>query len=225
MKQYAFDYGHRPATGEEDFLVAASNAEAVAWIDRWPEWDNGGLAVYGPAGSGKTHLADIWRRRSGARRVKCAELDLALVESRRKGAVHVVLEDAGAGFGESELFHFINLVREDGGTLLITDRTPPARWNVALPDLRSRLAALPAVAIGRPEDSLIAAVLVKQFRDRQLAIGDGVVAYLVSRMERSFSAIAEIVGALDRLSTVEKRQITVPQARRVLETSRMDSEP
>ena len=222
MNQYVFDYGHRPATGEEDFLVAESNAEAMAWIDRWPDWDSRGLAIWGPAGSGKSHLAEIWSRRSGARHVSAAELGMALFETWPAGDGHAVLEDLGEGYREPDLFHFVNLVREDGGCLMITDRTPPARWKVNLPDLRSRLAALPAVAIGRPEDSLIAAVLEKQFRDRQLNIGKGVIAYLVTRMERSFSAITEIVGALDRLSLVEKRTITVPQARRVLEAAQTD---
>ena len=223
MNQYVFEYDHQPAFDEAEFLVAESNADARAWIDRWPDWDGRGLAIWGPKGSGKTHLADIWRRRSSARQVNAAEIGPDFFDSWQGG--NLVLEDPAGGFSESGLLHVINLVREEGGYLLITDTAPPARWHVSLPDLRSRLAALPAVAIGRPEDDLIAAVLSKQFRDRQIRVNDGVISYLVLRMERSFGAIGTIVETLDRLSLVEKSPITVPRARRALETAFLDSSP
>ena len=221
MNQYVFEYDHQPAFDEAEFLVADSNADARAWIDRWPDWDGRGLAIWGPKGSGKTHLADIWRRRSDAWQVSAAEIGPDFFDSWQGG--NLVLEDTAGGFSESGLLHVINLVREEGGYLLITDTAPPARWRVSLPDLRSRLAALPAVAIGRPEDELIAAVLSKQFRDRQIRVNDGVISYLVVRMERSFGAIGTIVETLDRLSLIEKSPITVPRARRALETAFLDS--
>ena len=223
MNQYVFEYDDQPAFDESEFLVAESNADARAWIDRWPEWDGRGLAIWGPQGSGKTHLADIWRQRSGARLVNAADIGPDFIDSWNGG--NLVLDDRVDGVGESGLLHVINLVREEGGYLLITDTAPPARWQVSLPDLRSRLAALPAVAIGRPEDDLIAAVLAKQFRDRQIKVSDGVISYLVLRMERSFDAIGTIVATLDLLSLVEKRPITVPRARRALEAAFLESSP
>ncbi|MDE0046530.1 MAG: DNA replication protein [bacterium] len=223
MNQYVFEYDDQPAFDESEFLVADSNADARAWIDRWPDWDGRGLAIWGPEGSGKTHLADIWRQRSGARMVNAAEIGPDFFDSWQGG--NLVLEDRVDGVSESSLLHVINLVREEGGYLLITDTAPPARWHVSLPDLRSRLAALPAVAIGRPEDNLIAAVLAKQFRDRQIKVSDGVISYLVLRMERSFDAIGTIVATLDLLSLVEKRPITVPRARRALEAAFVKSSP
>ena len=223
MNQYVFEYDDQPAFDESEFLVADSNADARAWIDRWPDWDSRGLAIWGPQGSGKTHLADIWRQRSGARLVNAADIGPDFFDSWQGG--NLVLDDRVDGVGESGLLHVINLVREEGGYLLITDTAPPARWQVSLPDLRSRLAALPAVAIGRPEDDLIAAVLAKQFRDRQIKVSDGVITYLVLRMERSFGAIGTIVATLDLLSLVEKRPITVPRARRALEAAFLESSP
>lgn len=223
MNQYVFEYNDQPAFDESEFLVGDSNADARAWIDRWPDWDGRGLAIWGPEGSGKTHLADIWRQRSGARLVNAADIGPDFFDSWQGG--NLVLDDRIDGVGESGLLHVINLVREEGGYLLITDTAPPARWQISLPDLRSRLAALPAVAIGRPEDDLIAAVLAKQFRDRQIKVSDGVISYLVLRMERSFGAIGTIVATLDLLSLVEKRPITVPSARRALEAAFVESSP
>ena len=216
-RQIPLSFDHRPALDAEDFIVAGPNNAAVAWLDRWPDWPGHTLAIFGPAGSGKSHLAHAWRHRSGAGLIEGG----ALIESEVAdvaGPDHrLVVEDADRGVDEAALFHLINLVREEGGFLLLTGRQAPARWPVRLADLRSRLAAMAAVELLAPDDTLIAAVLAKQFDDRQLRIAGDVVDYLIPRMERSFAAIAHVVAALDSLSLAERRNITVPLARRVLE--------
>jgi len=222
--QLVLGFEHRPALGEESFLVADSNQDAVAWIDRWPDWPGRILAVHGTSGSGKTHLSHVWQRRSGAQRLEAGELDQAFLEAWPGKGTALVLENGDGGVNEIALFHVINLVREDQGFLLLTGREAPARWPVDLPDLGSRLAALTAVRLGPPDDALIAAVLTKQFQDRQLRVPDDVVDYLVARMERSFAAIGQAVAALDTLSLAERRAITVPLARRVLEASQNEFE-
>jgi chromosomal replication initiation ATPase DnaA len=217
--QLPLDLGPRPALGREDFLLADCNAAAVAWIDRWPDWPGGGLAIHGPAGSGKSHLAAVWRRQSGALSIAVDELGTAepprlLGEAR--ACVIDGLYDTSARPDERRLLHLYNLLRERGGHLLLTAQAPPARWPVVLPDLRSRLGALPAVEIGAPDDALLSAVLVKLFADRQLAVGTDVVAYLAPRMERSFAAARRIVDALDREALAAHRRIALPLARDVL---------
>lgn len=222
--QLVLGFEHRPALGEESFLVADSNRDAVAWIDRWPDWPGRILAVHGPSGSGKSHLSHVWQRRSGARRLEAGELGTTFLEAWPGKGTALVIEHGDRGVDETALFHVINLVREDQGYLLLTGREAPARWSVALPDLASRLSAVTAVQLGPPDDALIAAVLTKQFQDRQLRVPDDVVAYLVARMERSFAAIGQTVAALDTLSLAERRAITVPLARRVLEASQSEFE-
>jgi DnaA regulatory inactivator Hda len=221
-RQFVFGFDHRPALGEETFLVADSNRDAVAWIDRWPDWQGPVLALFGPEGSGKSHLAHVWQRRSQAHHLNAASLDVGFLENWPGEGTAVVVEDGDCGVDEACLFHLMNLVREDHGFLLLTSREAPARWPVALPDLRSRLAAAQAVAITRPDDVLIAAVLAKLFQDRQLRVPEDVIAYLVSRMERSFAAIGVTVATLDRLSLAERRAITVPLARRVLDAAQAE---
>ncbi len=217
--QLVLGFEHRPALGEEKFLIAPSNRDAVAWIDRWPDWLGNTLAVYGPEGSGKTHLVHVWQRRSEALWLAAEDLDSAFLETWPGEGTAVVVENGDRGIDEQSLFHLINLAREDGGYLLLTGRAAPARWNVKLPDLDSRLSALTTVPLGPPDDALIAAVLAKQFEDRQLLVPEDVIGYLVARMERSFAAIGEIVAALDTLALAERRAITVPLARRVLDAT------
>jgi len=210
----------RPALGREDFLVAPCNALAVEWIDRWPDWRLSVLVLAGPAGSGKTHLAQVWRARSGALALSprggAAELAEALGEA---GAALVDDADALAGDAEAEraLFHLYNLLRERGGQLLLTGRRPPSRWGVALPDLRSRLESAAVAELGAPDDSLMRALLEKLFADRQLRPGEGVLDYLLARMERSHEAARLLVARLDERALAERRELRLPLVRAVLE--------
>ncbi len=216
-RQLAFQLPHRPATGADDFLVAALNADAVAWLDRWPGWPAPGLALHGPEGCGKTHLLRVWQARSGARLLRPAELEVLDLTSFAAAPCPVALDDCGGRLPEQPLLHLHNLLAAAGLPLLLAGREPPARWPVALPDLRSRLGALPAVAIAPPDEALLAGILVKLFADRQLRVDGAVIDYLLPRMERSFAAAERLVARLDAMALQMRRSVTVALARAALE--------
>ncbi len=210
-----FDLAPRPAFGREDLLPGASNAGALAWIERWPDWPAPGLALVGPEGSGKSHLAAIWARRAGA--VALAGATLAADPTPALGAARAALvEDVDRFLPGRPLLHLHNLIAERGGSLLLTAREPPARWPVALADLRSRLATYAVATLGAPDDALLAAVLVKLFADRQLRPAPDLVTFLVPRLERSFASLARTVEILDGAALAQRRAITVPLARAAL---------
>lgn len=220
MAQLPLDLGYLSALGREDFLVAPSNEAAVKWLERWPDWPRPTLALHGPLGSGKTHLAHVYTTRARAAGVVTAfvepmTLDVATVPDRVGDARAVVVDDANQA-PEQALLHLYNLVAERRGHLLIVATEPPSRWPVALADLRSRLLAAPAVAVSAPDDALLSAVLVKLFADRQVTVAADVIGYLVTRIERSFAAARAAVAVLDAAALAEKRAITAPFARRVL---------
>jgi DnaA regulatory inactivator Hda len=219
--QLPLDLGLRPELGRDDFLLAPCNEMAVSWIDRWPDWPGVGMALHGPEGCGKTHLCHAWRALSGAVEITAPALSAGEPRELLGSARTVALEDADTALAagqlaEESLLHFYNLVAERGGHVLLTGRSPPARWPVELPDLRSRLRAVTAVGMAPPDDALIEAVLVKLFADRQLRVDAGVVRFLVTRMERSFAAARNLVAAMDDAALADRREITVPLARRVL---------
>ncbi|HXY98708.1 MAG TPA: DnaA/Hda family protein [Stellaceae bacterium] len=215
MTQLPLDLPHRPALGRADFLVAPCNRDAVAWLDRWPRWPAPALALGGPPGSGKTHLAHVFAQRAAARFIDPAALVTERVPSLLGEASAAVLDDA-AGASEEPLLHLYNLLAERGGHLLVVDREPPARWPLALADLRSRLVACPVAAVAAPDEALLGALLVKLFADRQLPVSEEVVAYLALQLDRSFDAARRAVAALDAAALAEHRRVTVPLARRVL---------
>jgi chromosomal replication initiation ATPase DnaA len=214
-RQLVLDLPHRAALERGDFLVAPSNQAAVAWIDRWPDWPAPGLALFGPAGSGKSHLAAVWQARSGAAIVTAAALASGRIEARS-----CVFEEGEGALSErpaaEALFHLYNRIAAARGHILLTGIAPPARWTIALPDLASRLRALPAAEIKPPDDAMLAGLFAKLFRDRQLAVPGEVILYLVQRIERSCAAAARAVEALDRASLAERRPITLPLARATL---------
>jgi chromosomal replication initiation ATPase DnaA len=219
-RQLPLDLAHAPAMGPEDFLSAPNNEAALAWIERWPGWPRHALAIHGPAGSGKTHLASIWRARAGAVPLALADLHRA-DPPQLLGAAPACLIDTGtwdgtAPFGEAALLHLSNWLKEEGRGLLIASRLPPARWPVALPDLRSRLSAMSAVAICAPDDALLAALLVKLFADRQLSVAPEVIDHLARRMERSCEAAGHLVEAIDKAALSAQRRIGVALAQAVL---------
>jgi len=213
--QLPLEFDYRPAMSGDDFLVSACNAQAVAWLDRWPDWPAPFVVIYGEGGCGKTHLAEVFRQATGAIKVG---LELDPYETMQ-GARAGVLEDADklVETHQQALFHLYNHAKENKLRLLLTAQTPPSEWAVALKDLKSRLGAVPVVEIGRPDDALMEAVLVKMFSDRQVKVERDVIAYMLVRMERSFAQARQLVEAVDRYALSQKRPITVPLVRTVLQ--------
>lgn len=207
-QQLALDLPHRSALGLEDFLVSGSNASAVALIDRWPDWTHWAAFVAGPAGSGKSHLGHVWRSKSSAGEIEACDLsEAAIAPFGAAGALLVANLDRGIA-DERVLFHLLNLAREHRLSILLTSRSDPGELDIRLPDLRSRLRAVPLVRIESPDEALVKAVLVKLFADRQLAVEPHVISYLGLHLDRSLEAANTVVAAIDRLSLERKRKVT-----------------
>lgn len=221
MPQLPFDFPAAPSYADGDFLVAASNSEAHAWVRRWPDWPRPGLAIHGPPGCGKTHLGQIWRRRSGAVQLTGNGLEDCDPLGVLAGAPALLIDDlapaALSSAAERHLLHLYNLLAERGGHLLICAAEPPARRPVALPDLRSRLNALPAVAIQQPDDGLLRLLLAKLFSDRQLIVDAEAIEFALRRTERSFDAARRLVEAVDRAALTVQRRPSLALMREVLQ--------
>ena len=209
--QLALPLDQKPAYGRQDFLTADCNREALGWIETWPDWPGPLSVLAGPEGSGKTHLAHIWSRRSGAKIVDVRCLDLDSI-----GGAPLAVEDIDRASDDAKLLHAINRATESGGQVLTTTRTAPGYWRGRLPDLVSRLRAAPTIEIGRPDDGLLTSVLLKLFRDRQIEPPGETIGYLLRHMERSLEAARHTVERADRLALAERRPVTIPLLRRVL---------
>jgi chromosomal replication initiation ATPase DnaA len=214
--QLTFDLPRRAALSRSHFLVSESNAVAVGWIDRWPDWPSRALALHGPAGCGKTHLVHLWCAQAAGVIVPGETLDEEVVARLVSERRHRIAVDDADRASELALLHLYNFCLETRGGLFVAARQPPASWTVMLPDLNSRMRTVLAIGIGLPDDALLGAVLVKHFADRQLRVAPEVIAYLLTHMERSFAAAAEMASRLDVISLRERRAVTVALARQLV---------
>jgi chromosomal replication initiation ATPase DnaA len=196
-RQLAFALPHAESLTRDNFLEGPANEAALTLIERWPDWPNHIMVLAGEEGSGKSHLASIWAERSGARSIAAHALTAASVPSALATGALVVEDLKETGFDERALFHLMNLAREDAAFVLITARVPPSAFEIELRDLRSRLRAVPVVALAPPDDLLFRALIVKFCADRQMAVDESLVGYLASRIERSYAAARRAVELLD----------------------------
>lgn len=219
--QLAFDLPFRAAMARGDFFIGPSNAQALAALDAWRDWPAAKMVLIGPAASGKTHLAHVWAGQTNARIIAAAALanaDLPQISA----CPAVVVEDCEAlprhQGGQEALFHLHNLLAARAAPLLMTAGQSPRDWGLTLPDLSSRVQAAAMARLEAPDDALLAAVLVKLFADRQIAVNPPLIAYLLPRMERSFEAARELVARLDAEALARKTSVT-----RVLAASLLDN--
>jgi chromosomal replication initiation ATPase DnaA len=205
-RQLPLDLGHGTGFSRDDLVVSGTNKEAVALVDRWPDWPSPVVVLAGPPGSGKSHLASIWRARANAVAIDAGHIaeGIANLASRP-----VLIDDIDSSLvDEQGLFHLINTVRGANSQLLLTSRRFPSAWGVSLPDLSSRLKAAATVEIHEPDDLLLAGVITKLFADRQVEVEPHVVQYLVRRIERSLGTAMRVVDRLDRTALERKTPIT-----------------
>jgi chromosomal replication initiation ATPase DnaA len=213
--QLVLDLPRRFAYDEADFFVTARNDRAFGLVCQWPDWHAPAAVIWGPPQSGKTYLAHIWQARANAAFADPAALEGHVWAARQP----LILEDVDASaLPETALFHHLNLAREHGSFILLTARTPPGSWRIALPDLRSRIRSYPTAEIQPPDEEHLAALLLKHFSDRGIEIAPDVIAYLVQRIERSMAAADAVASLLDKAALAERRRITRAFAAKVLKT-------
>jgi chromosomal replication initiation ATPase DnaA len=214
-RQLVLELPHRQALGRDDFLVTGSNSAAVALIDHWPDWPAHAAMIVGPPGSGKSHLVEVWRQRSRATRVQAADVKVETApEILLSGAA--AIEDAAPPLNERGLFHLLNLGKQRDSSLLLTAETRPEHWKVGLPDLLSRLKAIPVLEILPPDDALLRGVLVKLFFDRQIAAAESTISFMLARMPRSLGAARLLVAEIDRRAMEERAEVTRPFVAKVM---------
>ncbi len=193
------------------FIASACNAHACAVIDAWPSWPGGKLALVGPEGSGKSHLAMAWAMKLNAQVVEAADCAATAFTTGRA----VLVENADRGADDQALFHLFERAAPDA-PLLLTARTAPRAWATDMPDLRSRLAALMVAELQTPDDVVLEGVLARYFRERNIRPRKNVLEYLVRRIERSAPAARAVVERIDVAAASDGRSVTRDLAREVL---------
>lgn len=196
MSQISLPFDWHGDARDGDFLVSEANAQAVTHLERWRDWPLSVSVLTGPPRSGRSTLARHFARMSGG----------------------TIIDDA-QGQDEHRLFHAWNAAQTDRRPLLMVGRTPPASWTVALPDLRSRLAAVPHVAITEPDEALARALIARAFDRAGAGYAADLPDWLLRRIERSYGAIDAVTRLLDAAALSSGRKISTALAKEALQAA------
>jgi chromosomal replication initiation ATPase DnaA len=211
--QLVMPFAQTTSYAPADFIRGEANAAALALVEQWPDWAYSIALVHGPHGCGKTHLCHVFAARSHAALIAPERIGTRPADQLLAGNHAWVVDGIEKVVDAPALAQFINHARARGDYVLMTANAPAAQLPFTLPDLRSRLLALPAVALGAPDDALLMGVLAKQFADHQLRISPEVLHFAASHMERSYAAVQAFVKVMDGLSLERGRAITIALVR------------
>lgn len=223
-QQLPLAFEHQPYFGKEDFMVADCNAQAFAYVENWPNWEFFALCLYGPTGCGKSHLANMFSDNVSIAthypykipHIKAVDVKLETALKLFEQHNCLIVEDLHDKLNQEAIFHLYNHYRNQGGFILFTSTTAPARLNIALPDLRSRLNIIPSIEIKEPGDDLLQALIVKLFTDRQVIITPDILNYIVGNMQRSYAFARKLVIEIDNISLARKHAVSIPIVKEAL---------
>jgi chromosomal replication initiation ATPase DnaA len=211
---FEFRMGERsPAT----LVVSEANRDAANLLTGWRAWPNGALALTGPKGSGKTHLALAWALEAGARQITpSASPDDAAAIFRESGG-RLFIDDADGERDDPMFWRILDLARTEGGAVLLVGADSPSNWPTPVPDLASRLKSLAVARLGEPDEALMEVVLRRVCREQFILLSDDAARYLARRLPRTFAAAHQMAAALDADLVKGAKPVALKAARLALE--------
>jgi len=197
--QLILKFPSHQAYKKEDFYVSSSNQEAYDFINSWPKWIKRTVNIFGPSGSGKSHLASILKSKTSCLQIETKKLsDEIFFKFKAKEAL--IIENLDRKVSEKLLFSLWNIASQDNKYLLITSKEPINSFKFKLRDLTSRVTSSLIIGINLPSDDLISVILAKNFSDKQITVEKKHIDYIIKRIDRSYEKISQFILTLDKYS-------------------------
>jgi len=202
LKQLLLDI-QPPSPPTLDNFIAGSNAEALHSLKMAIDGASEARFIYlwGAAGSGKSHLLQACNNLALER-----SLPLSVVDD-----VHTLDEEA-----QIELFNYFNQLRASGGILITSGNAAPTQMGLR-DDLATRLAWGLVYQLHPLTDEEKAQALKTHARERGMKLPDEVVDYCLRYLRRDLPTLMAVLNALDKWSLTEKKPVTVPMLKKLLQ--------
>jgi chromosomal replication initiation ATPase DnaA len=200
---------------KEDFYVSPGNQEAFNYINKWPKWIKKTVNIFGPSGSGKSHLAFILKTKTSSLQLEASDLDEDIF-FKFKTKEALIIENLDENVSETLLFSIWNMALQDNKYLLITSKKPINSFNFKLKDLISRSISSLIIGINLPGDDLISAILVKNFSDKQITVEKKHIDYIIKHIDRSYEKISQFILTLDKYSLKKGSPFALKMIKEVL---------
>ena len=213
--QLILKFPTQQAYKKEDFYVSSSNQEAYDFINSWPQWIKRIINIYGPSGSGKSHLASILKGKTTVLIKQSDQLDDKIFFEFKLKEV-LIIENLKDNISEKLLYSLWNTAAQDNKFLLITSKKPINQYKFKLPDLKSRAKDIITIGINLPSDDLISVILAKNFSDRQIKVEKKHIDYIIKRIDRSYEKISQFVTTLDKYSLKKGSSFSLKLIKEVL---------
>ena len=197
--QLILKFPSHQAYKREDFYVSSSNQQAYDFINSWPRWIKRIVNIFGPSGSGKSHLASILKNKTSCLQINSNELNEKIF-IRYKTKETLIIENLDKKISEKLLFSLWNVALQDNKYLMTTSKKPISSYKFKLKDLESRVKSSLIIGINLPNDDLISVILAKNFSDKQIKVEKKHIDYIIKRIDRSYEKISQFILTLDKYS-------------------------
>ena len=213
--QLILEFPSHQAYKKEDFYVSPSNQEAYDFINSWPRWIKKIVNIFGPSGSGKSHLASILKNKTSYLKINSNELNEKIF-TRYKIKEALIIENLDEKISEKLLFALWNVAMQDNKYLMITSKKPIASYKFKLKDLTSRVKSSLIIGIKLPSDDLISVIIAKSFSDKQIKVEKKHIDYIIKRIDRSYEKISQFILTLDKYSLKKRKPFSLKLIKEVL---------
>ena len=197
--QLILKFPSHQAYKREDFYVSPGNQKAYDFINSWPRWIKRIVNIFGPSGSGKSHLASILKNKTSCLQINSDELNEKIF-IRYKTKETLIIENLDKKISEKLLFSLWNVALQDNKYLMTTSKKPISSYKFKLKDLESRVKSSLIIGINLPNDDLISVILAKNFSDKQIKVEKKHIDYIIKRIDRSYEKISQFIFTLDKYS-------------------------
>ncbi len=215
MSQLIFNFPFTTNYFEEDFFVSSSNFEAYKLIETWPKWPSRNINIYGPTGCGKSHLANILKKKINSFFINASDISnnsLALIKLKEC----LIIDNYENNIEENLLYTIVNQTHQSNQYVIINSDQPISSLEIKLRDLKSRLNSFSKITIDLPTDDLIKVVLTKNFSDKQIQIDNKLIDFILKHINRSYEDIFNFIKKIDELSLSTGKSININLIKKVL---------